>query len=199
MDKKQRTVESYNKSAISIAKKFDNLSVRVENINEIFSLFNKLDLSVLEIGCGNGRDAQEIVKHTNNYRGLDISEELIKLARIKVPQTRFEIADVEQYDFPKNLDVVIAFASLLHVDKENFRVILEKIFASLNSGGVVYLSLKYSDVYKEVEQKDEFGVRTFYLYSKQDIREAAKGFRFLKEEVQELRGQKWLEVILQKA
>ena len=153
MDKKQRTVESYNKSAISIAKKFDNLSVRVENINEIFSLFNKLDLSVLEIGCGNGTDAQEIVKHTNNYRGLDISEELIKLARIKVPQTRFEIADVEQYDFPKNLDVVIAFASLLHVDKENFRVILEKIFASLNSGGVVYLSLKYSDVYKEVEKR----------------------------------------------
>ena len=88
---------------------------RVSDIDETFNLFSKSNPSVLEIGCGNGRDAAEICKRTNKYLGLDIAEKFIEIARQKVPQGRFEIADVETYDFPQNLDIVFAFASPLRV------------------------------------------------------------------------------------
>lgn len=89
MDKKVQTIDTYNKSAQALARKFNDLGVRISDIEEVFNLLNKENSKVIEIGCGNGRDAEEIIKHTNDYLGLDISEELIKLAQEKVPQGNF--------------------------------------------------------------------------------------------------------------
>jgi|SRR3989344_215463 len=198
MDKKTKTVDSYNKSALAIADKFDGQGARVEDIEEIFGLVKKLNPKVLEIGCGNGRDAAEIVKHTDDYLGIDISDGLIKLAREKVSEAKFEVADIEEFEFPQNLDIIIAFASLLHVNKENFKNILERAFKALGPGGIFYISIKYADSYKEVEKEDQFGVRTFYLYSESDMREIVGDFKIIKMVEEEIRNQIWMEVILEK-
>lgn len=124
MSKKQQTIDSYNNSAQSLASKFDKQGARIANIEEVFDLVDKTNPVVLEIGRGNGRDAQEIVKRTNNYLGVDISSELIKIAEQNVPNGKFQIADFESYDFPENLDIVFAFASLIHADKDHFSSIL---------------------------------------------------------------------------
>jgi hypothetical protein len=58
--------------------------------------------------------------------------------------------------------------------------------------------MKYSDEYIETTKEDEFGTRTYYLYSEKDIAELAQGYKIVKSEVSGLRGQKWLEVLLQK-
>jgi hypothetical protein len=62
----------------------------------------------------------------------------------------------------------------------------------------VYLSLKQSNSYEEVTKDDEFGRRVFYLYSTKDIHDIAVGYVIKKLEEVDLRGQKWLEIILQK-
>ncbi len=196
--KKAQTTDTYNKSADVLALKFDTLGARVNDIKETFALIDKKNPKTLEIGCGNGRDVEEIIKHTNDYLGIDISEKLIELARKKVPQAKFEIADVETYTFPENLDVVFAFASLIHVSKENLKVVFDQIFENLNPGGVVRMSMKQSDLYSEVTNEDEFGIRTYYHYSLQDIKDIAKQFVFIKSESVNLRGQGWLEIILKK-
>lgn len=198
MDKKSQTIETYNRSAHALAGKFDHLGARVSDIEETFRLIKKSNPKVLEIGCGNGRDAEEILKRTNDYLGIDISEELIKLAKQKVPQGNFEVADIESFIFSNNLDIVFAFASLIHVDKESSALILEKIFNVLNAGGAVRISLKHSPEYKEVTKEDEFGIRTYYHYSEKDIAELTKNFSIVKNEISELRGQKWIEILLQK-
>ena len=198
MNKKQKTVDAYNKNAKLIADKFDTQGARATDNEEVLGLVKKENPNVLEIGCGNGRDAEEMVKHTKNYLGIDISEGLIKLAKEKVPEARFEVADMEEFKFPRGLDVIIAFASLLHVNKESFRKILREGFESLNPDGIFRISLKHSDTYKEIEKNDQFGTRTFYFYSEEDIKNLSKGFKILKMEVKDLMGQKWLEVILQK-
>lgn len=198
MDKKTQTIETYNQSAKQLANKFDNLGARVADIEETFALVKKSNPKVIEIGCGNGRDAGEILKRTNNYLGIDISEELIKLAREKVQQAHFKVADITTFQFPNELDIVFAFASLIHLNKEDFALTLAKIFTALNLGGAVRISLKYSDVYQEVTREDEFGTRTYYHYSQDDIKDLAKNFTFIKNELNDLRGQKWLEILLQK-
>jgi len=198
MDNKTQTINTYNESAQSLADKFDNLGARVIDINEAFALIQKNNPKVLEVGCGNGRDAQEILKHTDNYLGMDVSEKLIELAKQKVPHGQFIVADVEEYVFPDEFDIIFAFASLIHVPKESLQKIFKEIFASLNQGGVFSLSLKYAEKYVERTKTDEFGTRTYYLYSDNDIKEMAQGFMFVKSEVGGLRGQMWLEILMQK-
>lgn len=199
MDKKQQTIQTYNSSARQLADKFNALDVRVKDIEETVHLVNKKNPFILEIGCGNGRDAAEILKHTDRYIGIDISEHLLEIAREQVPRGQFVVADIESYDFPAGIDIVFAFASLIHVPRESFKNIMERIFAVLNEGGVIRLFMKYSDVYAEVTKEDKFGIRTYYHYSKEDVIELTSRFSLLKNELVEFVGQNWLEILLQKS
>ncbi len=198
MDNKTQTIDTYNESAQSLAEKFDSLGARVDDINGTFVLIQKDNPMVLEIGCGNARDAEEVLKHTNNYLGVDVSAKLIELAKQKVPNGHFLVADIEKYNMPFQLDIVFIFASLIHVPKESLQKIFKAILASLNQGGAFRLSLKYAEEYMESTKTDEFGTRTYYLYSDSDIAEMARGFTIVKCEVGDLRGQMWLEVLMQK-
>ena len=197
-EKKRQTVNTYNRNAEALANKFDDLPVRLSDIDETFDLVKKKNPKVLEIGCGNGRDAVEICKRTNDYLGVDISEKLIRLARKKVPQGKFEVADIETFAFPPNLNIIFAFASLVHSPKEALSRTFDEIHDALDSGGVFRLSMKWNDRYSEVTKEDEFGIRTYFFYSLEDIKELGRGFVTIKNELLELRGQTWLEVLFQK-
>lgn len=198
MNKKEQTVATYNATALSMAKKFHNLGARTSDISETFKLIDKKNPVVFEIGCGSGRDAAEICKYTKNYLGIDISEKFVEIARKEAPEGLFKVADVENYTFPQELDIIFAFASLLHVPKESLRKVLKQGYEALNTGGVIRISLKYSDTYQEVTKEDEFGIRTYFFYSQTDMRELLEKFTIIKNEINDLRGQKWLEILAKK-
>lgn len=199
MNKKQETVATYNATATEMAKKFCMLGARVEDIERGFRLVGKNNPHVLEIGCGNGRDAKEITRRTNQYLGIDISKLMITLANKHAPNGNFKIADIEDYLFPENLDLIFSFASLLHSDKENVQKILKRAHNALNSGGIFYISLKH-DEYHEESRTDEFGTRTFYFYTPELIKELVGNmFTVVYEEKQELQHQKWFTIALRKS
>ena len=81
---------------------------------------------MLEIGCANGKDAMHILARTNEYVGIDISPEFIRLAQQKVPGATFKVGDVERFEFPSDLDVIFAFASLIHLPKESLQGVFSK-------------------------------------------------------------------------
>jgi len=198
MNKKQQTVESYNKSAKALTNKFDDIGARVEDIKRGFSYINKKNPRVLEIGCGHGREAKEITRRTSDYLGIDISEKLIEIARKENPDSKFEVADIEDYVFPKNIDIIFAFASLLHSDKNKMKKILDLAREALNKEGIFYLSLKYGD-YQELAKEDEFGIRTYYFYTPELVKElAGDKYKSIYEDIQDFKGQKWFTIILQK-
>ncbi len=196
-DKKQQTIDAYNRSASELADKFNSLGARSADIKTGLS-YVKNNPKVLEIGCANGRDAKEILKYTSDYLGLDISEELINIAKQNVPEGRFKVSDIENYAFPENIDAIFAFASLLHSNIENLQNILNKAHSSLNKGGIFFISLKHG-AYQEVIKNDEFGTRTYYFYTPEDIRRLVEGkYNIVKEGINSIRGQDWLDMILQK-
>lgn len=198
MEKKQQTIATYNNSAQALAQRYNLCGARKQDIEEVFREVKTEHPFVLEIGCGNGRDAFEIVKKTTRYLGLDISEKLLELARETVPDGQFLLQDIEEYAFPENIDIIFAFASLIHVPKECLEQILKDAYRALNQEGILRLSLKYAERYGETTKTDVFGTRTYYLYSKEDIKNLAGAFRFLKMETMEKDGQTWLEVMLKK-
>lgn len=172
MEGQQKTVAAYNKGATNYAKHYRGFGSRLDDIRLTFSLLPaQKDLNVLEIGCADGRDAAEILKFTDNYIGIDIAENFINLARYNVPKGQFEVADVRTYDFPKQLDVVFAFASLVHLNKTDFMDVLNRLHDVLNLAGLIYLSLKQAEQYEKRFKEDDFGSREFFFYNPGIIQE----------------------------
>ena len=61
---KKQLINTYNKSARELSEYFQGIGPRVKDITNVFNYFPKerhLALKVIEIGCGDGRDAKEII------------------------------------------------------------------------------------------------------------------------------------------
>ncbi len=173
-DLQRQTVEVYDQTAQKMAKKFRRLGARVEDIERAFQLAgNPENARVVEIGCGDGRDAKEICERAGWYLGFDPAPSFIKIAQEYVPKGHFEIGDALNFDYPKELDIVFAFASLLHSEKAEVQTILRKVYKALKPGGIFYISLKWAKNYTSKIKKDEFGERQFYFYTPELIAELA--------------------------
>lgn len=79
------------------------------------------ETTALEIGCGTGLVAQEILASDcpiREYVGLDISWEMLRIARTRLPLLPFLLADGEHVPFPDGrFDLVFAFEVLGHLPR----------------------------------------------------------------------------------
>lgn len=174
MDYKALTIKTYDKSAKELAEYFRSVGPRVDEIERALSLAGTpTGARVIEIGCGDGRDAAEIIKRVEWYQGFDPSEGFLKIARNKVPNGSFIRADVLSYKYPKKLDVVYAFASLLHVNRDDFAIVCQKVKEALRKGGIFFISLKERYKYEEEIKKDQYGERMFYYYNVELVKQLA--------------------------
>ncbi len=177
-DELKQTIECYDEHAEEFANYFRSISsARIEDIDIAFKLLGKkTNPAVVEIGCADGRDAEEIIKRTTRYTGFDVSKKLIELARKNVPKGRFVVEDMRTFKFTANLDIVFAFASLIHLNRQELAAVIKDIHSSLNSGGILFISMKKGNNYQSYVKQDKHGERLFYLYSPKDIQELTQGY-----------------------
>ena len=201
MDWKKQNVKSYDDNAVAFDSHFDGFGARVSDINIAFKLsgLKLADRRVVEIGCGSGRDASYIVKHCGWYQGFDPSKNLLKIAQARVPDGSFVVAGAISYEYPAHINVIFAFASLLHVDKDDFETVLKKLSGSLQPGGVVFMSLKEAAKYTEKEKVDESGVRRmFYCYNPTIVQSMNSDFAIVYEHHYTLGSSDWFNIALKK-
>ena len=103
--------------------------------------------NALEIGCGTGAFARLLAKRCKSVVGLDLSSEMIRVARSRSTQfhnLEFELADVMTWNFPQShFDFVCSIATLHHLEQ---RELLLKIKDALKPRGIlVVLDLVQSD------------------------------------------------------
>lgn len=198
----QETVATYNQHAAELAEYFAGIGSRVDLIEEGLELAGLPKAArAVEVGCGDGRDAEDITTRVGWYEGFDPSAGLIRLARKRLPGAQFVIADALSYEYPNELDVVFGFASFLHLNKEDFSVACAKIAEALKPGGILLMTLKERDVYQEELVEDEFGKRMFYYYNDKTVRDSIpQSLNVIKIRHQTLNRKtaKWLVVVLQK-
>lgn len=85
---------------------------------------------LLDVGCGNGNLAAAIREqgHTGPYIGMDISEDLIQIARgLALPNTQFIAGDLADPNWEATLphgpfDYVFCFAVMHHIPSESLRL-----------------------------------------------------------------------------
>ena len=98
--------------------------------------------SILDFGCGSGRDTKAFLDLGFSVEATDGSEELCTLASaytgIKVRQMLFnELNVIERYDG------IWACASVLHLPREELSDVIRRMETALKAGGVLYASFKY--------------------------------------------------------
>ncbi len=197
MTKKDETITAYNELATEFIDDFNSRGARTDDILRAIKLVGKQNPKVIEFGCANGRDGKVVLQFTRDYTGIDATPKFIEAAKKNVSAGIFEVADYETYNFPPKLDIIFGFASLIHSNKETVSKLFDKFNTSLNSGGVVYLSMQYGD-YAEVERIEEGHKRTFYLYTPELIKElAGNDFETVYEDVQNL-NRKWFTIALKR-
>ena len=100
--------------------------------------------SILDAGCGSGRDALYFKSQAYNATAMDASAALGKLASDLLEQ-HVHCIGFEDITWQQQFDGVWACASLLHVPKAKLASVLQRLAKSLKEGGVMYVSFKYGD------------------------------------------------------
>ena len=100
--------------------------------------------TILDFGCGSGRDTKAFLEMGYHVVAIDGSEELCRLASdytgIKVKCMDFmELNSFDSYD------AIWACASLLHVPSTNLPILLSKMKNALRGNGIIHMSFKHGD------------------------------------------------------
>ena len=107
-------------------------------ILEILARSGKKGL-VVDLGCGSGQWARELVDDGYRVLGIDISEDMIELSRRRVPEAEFRVSSLFDADIPP-CGAVTAISEVLNYlfDEEagGLRPLFGRAFEALAPGGV---------------------------------------------------------------
>lgn len=171
--KNKVTIDSYNKNANQYSQIFSKYKSKIGDIKRAFKLNTSDDSRTLEIGCGAGMDATDIIAEigADNYFGFDPAENFIIEARKKNPGSVFHVKTMEGALAElkdEGFGVIFAFYSMLHVNREDLAKVIPGYLKKLKTGGILYVSGKYGD-YKEIEIKNFGDAKYYYSYKPEEI------------------------------
>ena len=134
------TVDYYNRNAEAFADSTANVDFSA--MREKFASRIAPGASVLDFGCGSGRDARGFVERGFRVTATDGSPAMCRIASrltgLEVRNELFqELSDVEEYDG------IWACSSILHLPKTELADVFSKMLGALKHGGVIYTSFKY--------------------------------------------------------
>jgi len=115
-------------------------------INQILSNYDKkIKIKVLDVGCGSGRVYDFFAEYNVEYTGLDISKELIKIAKNNYPKANFMVGDATKLPLKDNgFDIVISIATIHHIPTRELRnKAVYELYRVCKSNGHLLVSIWY--------------------------------------------------------
>jgi len=100
--------------------------------------------SILDLGCGPGRDVAAFQERGFEVVGVDGSANMVAAARSRVSSPIVH-ATFDAIDWRDAFDGVWACASLLHVPRDALPDVLDRVVRAIKPRGVAFLSFKYGD------------------------------------------------------
>ena len=186
----------YNKNS----KEFFENTVKV-NMKELYIDFEnylKNGDSLLDLGCGSGRDSKYFISKGYDVLSVDSSEEIAKLAAEFIGK-EVRIEDMRNINYIEKFKGIWACASILHIQRSEIETVFDKCYQALKENGIFYSSYKYGD------KEETRNGRYFNCYNEESMLKLVTKTKFKVEkiwitsDVRENRdNEKWLNVILKK-
>lgn len=191
-----KTIDYYNQNADSFIQ--ETVSVDFKETQDKF-LMLLAGKKVLDFGCGSGRDTKYFLNAGLDVVAIDGSEELCKSASaytgIHVKHMLFqELDEVDCYDG------IWACSSILHLTKDELRIVMNKMSRAIKPNGIIYTSFKYGNFEGERNGRyfTDFTLEAFKDFVK-DVKEIAIEEYWITGDVRTGREEeKWLNLILRK-
>ncbi len=125
---------------------------QVYNEEIIAFIFDKGEIfhgkRVLDIACGTGVLFPDYISRGAEVVGVDISAEMLRIAKRKFPGVQVICADAEEYSFEKNYDAVMIYNAFPHFPQPE--KLIENLSKALKEGG--RLSVAHGISEKELEK-----------------------------------------------
>ena len=131
-----------------------------KELEKLASLLPK-KAKVLDVGCGAGTPvAKFLVDSGIEVVGIDFSENMLRLARMNMPQTTFIRMDMTKLDFAVNsFDGLTAFYSIIHVPREKHSLLFRSFNRILKPNGMMLVCMG-PDEWEATE--DYYGTKMFW-------------------------------------
>lgn len=151
---KNTTIEYFNEKA---QKCFDDAFTITERSNQDhFLSFLNEGASILDFGCGSGRDSAYFMEKGFRVTPTDGSEGMCRLASeyLNMPVRLLEFNELDD----ENLyDGIFASASIMHLEYDRLVEVFPKMSRALKENGIIYVSFKYGE-------EDGFLGKRYYCY-----------------------------------
>ncbi|NIS79813.1 MAG: methyltransferase domain-containing protein [Anaerolineales bacterium] len=119
---------------------------------------------VLDIGCGSGIPIARSLVQRCDVTGVDLSKEMIELAKKNIPEAHFIHADIMSIGLPdSHYDAVLAFYSIFHIPREEHGELFRRIHRWLKVGGYLLATVSKESEVPYLEE-DFFGVTMYWSH-----------------------------------
>ncbi len=131
-------------------------------------LKNEERKTLLEIGCGPGRDAQFFQSQGLQVFAVDNTPTMVELTTEKGIRARvLDCYDLDEID--ETFDAIYTMNCLLHIPKRDFDRVLRLITGRLNENGLMYLGLWGDQDFEGIWEKDKYEPKRFFSFWKTEV------------------------------
>ena len=136
------TLHYYDKNAGAFAN--GTADIEFSEMQDMFLAELKEGASILDFGCGSGRDTRYFLQKGYRVTALDGSAELCRIAEEKTGISIIQM-DFNDFDEQDQYDGIWACSSILHLPKRELKNVLVHMEKALHNDGIIYTSFKYGD------------------------------------------------------
>jgi ubiquinone/menaquinone biosynthesis C-methylase UbiE len=139
--------------------------------------------TVLEIGCGTGKNTEWLLQKAGHITAVDLSEEMLSKAKEKIQSDNIEFIQFDinnDWNFTERTFDLIAFSLVLeHI--ENLDHIFKEVYKKLNDEGFVYIGelhpfKQYTGTKARFETKEGLQIVQCYNHHISDFIQSAKKY-----------------------
>ena len=153
----QNIIDCYNKTAKNYAAKFFNELDHKHLDRILLKCFVDENINrgkLIDLGCGPGQTTKFIAdQELTDTIGIDISDEMISVARTLNPHLHFETGDILDLKYPdQTFGSAIAFYSIVHFDHEQIKITFKEIKRILKDDGQFLFSFHVGEDVVHLEE-----------------------------------------------
>lgn len=162
MDQLAITRQTYDRTTAEYAKAVQ--SFVLHNEMKRFLDFIPAQGSILDLGCGSGRDAKIFSEKNYEVIGLDFSSGMVKEARKNAPLASIVEGDMRDFDLKRQFDGIWIVTSMLHIPREHISRVFTNAYKHLKTKGILFDSEKLGEG-ETFEPDTRYGHNAFKFFT----------------------------------